>query len=83
MLLTEVEAMLNTRPLLYVTPEDTQTALSPADFLQQHTSLGLSSLADDADNPDYQPLTGRLSTAEELLSARKKGQRLIDAFSQR
>ena len=39
--LLETEAIVNTRPLLYVTPDETQSTLSPADFLQSHTSLGV------------------------------------------
>lgn len=60
--------MFNTRLLLYITSEDRQTVLSPVDFLQQHTSLDLPSLPDDADDPDYQPKTGCFSTKEQLLT---------------
>ena len=51
-LLTEIEAIINTRLLVYLGADDL-LSLSPADLLQQHTSLGL---------PDAQTLSTTWST---------------------
>ena len=81
-LLVEIEAMINTQPLLYVPSDETQPTLSPADFLQQHTSVNLPALPTDADDdPDYQPrTTERPPVATQLLATWKKGQRILDGF---
>ena len=79
-ILTEAEAIVNTRPLLYVTPDEKHPTLSPADFLQSHTSLGLLSPPSDDQDPDFQPSTTRSTTAADLLNAWKKGQKLLNSF---
>ena len=79
-ILTEAEAIVNTRPLLYVTPDEQHPTLSPADFLQSHTSLGLPSPPSDDQDPDFQPSTTRSTTATDLLNAWKKGQKLLNSF---
>ena len=78
-LLTEIEAIINTRPLVYVGADDL-FSLSPADLLQQHTSLGLPDAPNHLDDPDYTPPATRTSTAATLLDAWRKGQTLLNQF---
>ena len=78
-LLTEIEAIINTRPLVYVGADDL-LSLSPADLLQQHTSLGLPDAPNHLDDPDYTPPATRTSTAATLLDAWRKGQTLLNQF---
>ena len=51
-LLTEIEAVVNTRPIVHVGSDD-HLALSPADLLQQHTTLGLPDITVKSDDPDF------------------------------
>ena len=67
-LLVEVEAVVNTRPLVYVGADDC-LSLSPADLLQQHTSFGLPDAAPIHEDPDYTPPGTRKSLADTLLDA--------------
>ena len=62
------------------TPDEQHPTLSPADFLQLHTSLGVPSPPSDDKDPDFQPSTTRSTTAADLLNAWKKGQKLLNSF---
>ena len=78
-LLTEIEAVLNSRPLTYVY-EDFQSGftLTPSHFLVTNRKLGLPSMEDGCcADEDYQP---NRSTATQLLMAWKKGQKYLDLF---
>ena len=78
-LLTEVEAVVNTRPFVYVGADD-RLSLSPADLLQQHTTLGLPDGPATQDDPDHTPPGTRISMAETLLEAWRRGQNLVNHF---
>ena len=78
-LLVEVEAVVNTRPLVYVGADEC-LSLSPADLLQQHTSFGLPDAAPIHEDPDYTPLGTRKSLADTLLDAWRRGQNLVNHF---
>ena len=80
-LLVEVEAVVNTRPLVYVGADDC-LSLSPADLLQQHTSIGLPDAAPIHEDPDYTPPDTRKSLADTLLDAWRRGQNLVNHFWQ-
>ena len=74
-ILLETEAIMHTRPLLYVTPDEQQSTVAPADFFQSHTLLSVPILPSDDQDPDFLP-TSVCSTASTLLAACKKGQKL-------
>ena len=78
-LLIEVEAVVNTRPLVYVGADD-YLSLSPADLLhgQQHTSLGLPDAAPLQEDPNYTPPGTRKSLADTLLDAWPRGQNFVN-----
>ena len=79
----EVEAVVNTRPLVYVGADvDDYLSLSPADLLQQHTSLGLPYAAPLQEDTDYTPLGTRKSLADTLLDAWRRGQNLVNHYWQ-
>ena len=80
-LLVEVEAVVNTRPLVYVDADDC-LSLSPADLLQQHTSFGLPDAAPIHEDPEYTPPGTRKSLADTLLDAWWIGQNLVNHFWQ-
>ena len=80
-LLTEIEAVLNSRPLTYVYEDfDSGFTLTPAHFLVANRKLGLSSGNDDIDynkNVDYQPSK---DSATKLLETWRKGQVYLNMF---
>ena len=68
-LLTEIEAVVNTHPLVYVTSDKVARTLSPADFLHYHVSLALPPLFTDpasAEDRDYQSPVARSLTLNTL-----------------
>ena len=74
--LKEVEAVVNSRPLVYVSGDiDSTLALSPKHFLTLNPNTGIPELEDDY--LDYSPYE---STAERLLNIWKKGQKLLNMF---
>ena len=80
-LLTEIEAVLNSRPLTYVY-EDLRSGfvLTPSHFLVSNRKLGLST-TDNVDYPkdeDFQP--NSKDSATKLLESWKKGQQHLDSF---
>ena len=78
-LLTEIEAVVNTRPIVYVGSDDHLT-LSPADLLQQHTTLGLPDITVKSDDPDCVPPGTRINMASVLLDAWRRGQNIVNNF---
>ncbi|XP_070550451.1 uncharacterized protein [Ptychodera flava] len=76
----EAEAVVNTRPLVYVDDDiNSSITLTPADFLTLNPKTGMPDAEPDSDDPDleYKP---RMSSAEKLLQTWKKGQRLLNGF---
>ena len=74
--LKEVEAVVNSRPLVYVSGDiDSTITLSPKHFLTLNPNTGIPELEDDY--LDYSPYE---STAERLLNIWKKGQKLLNMF---
>ena len=78
-LLTEIEAVVNTRPIVYVGSDDHLT-LSPADLLKQHTTLGLPDITVKSDDPDFVPPGTRINMASVLLDAWRRGQNIVNNF---
>ena len=73
-LVVEAEAVVNTRPLVYVDDDiNSSITLTPADFLTLNPKTGMPDAQSESDYPDleYKP---RMSSAEKLLQAWKKGQ---------
>jgi hypothetical protein len=78
-LLIEVEAILNTRPLVYVTSElDSGHTLCPSDFLTLNPKTGIIDINQEVDDDDY--IARKLSSAEELLKTWKRGQNHLNNF---
>ena len=80
-LLSEVQAVVNSRPLVYVADDiNSEIALTPGHFLALNPCIGIPNIllhADDAD-PEYNALPP--SSAESLLLTWKKGQKHLDRF---
>ena len=78
--LKEIEAVLNTRPLVYV-DDDVSTAitLTPANFLGGNILIGIPHL-DVSDDDDVNYVGKKLSSKEALLERWKTGQRHLNAF---
>ena len=76
-LLKEIEAVLNSRPLVYVGDDiNSNTPTTPAHFLALNPKIGIPQIKISEDK-DFQPAE---STTEKLLLMWKKGQRLLDIF---
>ena len=73
--LLEVEAMVNSRPLVYVSDE-IEEILTPAHFLSLSATLSLPQVADDAD-PEF---LNQMSSAGQLLNIWRTGQKRLDGF---
>ncbi|XP_065197781.1 uncharacterized protein LOC135829305 [Sycon ciliatum] len=74
-ILVEVEAVVNSRPLVYVSDE-IYTVLTPAHFLSLSAEISLPQGHVEED-PDFAPT---MSSAELLLSTWKKGQKRLNEF---
>jgi len=73
----EAEAVINTRPLLYIGDDiNSNIALTPSHFLCLNPYTGIPNSDADLD----QEYKLRLSTAETLLAIWKKGQKLLNSF---
>ena len=76
--LKEVEATINSRPLVYVSDDIASSiTLTPNHFLTLNPQTGIPELEYDANDEDYQP---HESTSERLLETWKKGQKLLNVF---
>ena len=78
--LAETEAVLNSRPLVYIGEElNDGTAITPAHFISLNTMTGLPQLGteEESKDPDYKETW---SSKEILLHTWKKGQNILDSF---
>ena len=78
--LTEVEAVLNSRPLVYVGADlNSGFTLTPAHFLNLNPKTGIPHLdtADPEQDPDF---LDRMSSSQKLLETWRKGQKHLDIF---
>ena len=78
--LAETEAIINSRPLVYVVEDlNDGTTLTPSHFLSPSTKTGIPHFdTDDDSDANYKP--NKLSSKESLLNTWKKGQNLLEAF---
>ena len=78
-MLSEVEAVLNSRPLTYV-GDDIEAVLTPSAFLCHRTTTALPLPSqDNSDDPEYVP---NATPAHDLVTLWAKGERLLNAFWQ-
>ena len=76
-LIKEVEAVVNSRPLMYVSDDINSTiTLTPSHFLTPNPNIGSPEMDADSDS-EYKPAE---SSCERLLVVWKKGQKLLDEF---
>ena len=76
-LLKEIEAVLNSRPLVYVGDDiNSNIPITPAHFLALNPKIGIPQI-EISEDKDFQPAE---STTEKLLQMWKRGQRLLDMF---
>ena len=77
--LAEIEATLNSRPLIYISGElDDQTIITPGHFLSANSKTGSPHFEESNEDPDYrnQPL----NEGRRLLEMWKKGNKHLDQF---
>jgi len=79
-ILSEAQAVINSRPLTYVGSEfDERWTLCPADFLSLNPKTGIPAINEENhDDPDFR--NEKMSSAEELLLTWKKGQSHLQQF---
>ena len=76
--LKEIEAVVNSRPLVYVGDDiDANITLTPGHFLTMNPKTGVAESESDTNDPDFNPYE---SSTERLLETWKKGQKLLNAF---
>ena len=78
--LTETEAILNTRPLVYVGDFNDGITITPSHFLTPNTKTGTPVLEDQDEINDPNYVNGKQESKEILLDTWKKGQRLLESF---
>ncbi|CAC5360792.1 unnamed protein product [Mytilus coruscus] len=77
-IIKEIEAVVNSRPLIYVGEDiNSKIILTPSHFLTLNSTTGIPDVDFDLNDPGYSPLE---SSKEKLLKAWKKGQKLLDSF---
>ena len=78
-ILKETEAVLNSRPLVYIGDDIHSTiALTPAHFLTLNPRIGIPNFGQiNADDQDYNP---EMSLAERLLRKWNKGLKILNQF---
>ena len=80
-LLTETEAIINSRPLTYLGEDlNDRIALTPSHFLSPNTKTGTPLIKNDGNIADPTYLPAKISSKETLLNTWKKGQNLLEAF---
>ena len=80
-LATEIEAVVNFRPLTYVyADQPSGQPLTPANFFLSRSAVSLQTSSNDDHDGDSEYLPGVLSYAEQLLQIWKKSQKLLDHF---
>ncbi len=78
-LLKEIQAVLNSRPLVYIGSEfENRWTLCPADFITMNPKTGFAGMELNLEDPDFQD--GTLSSKDKLLDTWKKGQAHLDQF---
>ena len=77
--MTEIEAVLNTRPLTYVESDVNGEVIAPADFISHNTKSGLIMTVNNNDDTYLKYITN-LSSPEKLLLLWKKGTKHLDHF---
>ncbi|XP_066926074.1 uncharacterized protein [Clytia hemisphaerica] len=79
--LTETEAILNTRPLVYIGEDlNDGTTITPSHFLSPNTKTGTPTLEDQDEINDPTYVEGRMESKEILLDTWKRGQRMLETF---
>ena len=83
-ILTEVEAIINTRPLAYVDNHLENQIITPAHFLSINIKTGTPVLTVKSENEETDSTyhVEELNTAEKLLESWKKRQRHLEQFWQ-
>ena len=79
--LAETEAILNSRPLVYISEDfNDGTLITPSHFISPNSKTGTPILEhqDEIDDPNY--VDGKKESKEVLLDTWKKGQRLLETF---
>ena len=79
--LVEIEAIINTRPLLYVSEDlNEDVIITPMHFLSINTKVGLPTMIhqEEIDDPEY--LINNRNSAQVLLEKWKKGQNHLEQF---
>ena len=78
-ILTEAEAVVNSRPLVYVGDDNSRHVLVPNDFLALNSSNFVCTNGSEEKDKEYQP-NAIMSNAEKLLRVWKRGQRKLKQF---
>ena len=79
--LTETEAIINSRPLVYLGEDlNDSTARTPSHFLSPNTKTGTPLIINDDNIADPTYFPAKLSSKETFLNTWKKGQNLLEAF---
>ena len=80
--ITEVEALINTRPLVYIDNDQDNQIITPAHFLSVNIKTGTPVLTvkNDGEKTDPNYRVEEKNTAEKLLESWKKGQRHLEQF---
>ena len=79
--LTETEAIINSRPLVYLGEDlNDGIALTPSHFLSPNTKTGTPLIKTDGKIADPTYLPTKMSPKETLLNTWKKGQNLLEVF---
>ena len=82
-ILAEIEAVVNTRPLVYVGEDiDQQTVITPAHFTSINPKIGImiDTHSDELNDPNYTDV--KKDSSKEILDKWKKGQRHVERFWQ-
>ncbi|XP_073249615.1 uncharacterized protein [Porites lutea] len=80
-ILTEIEAVINSRPLVYVGADlKSGFALTPGDFLSLNPKTGVSFLETEDEQLQDPDFVEKLSSAKKLLETWKKGQKHLNTF---
>ena len=78
--LKEIEAIVNTRPLVYVGDDvNSTTTLTPSNFLTINPDVGVPEIDYDLNDPEYKPQD---CSADKLIKVWKKGQKLLNTLWQ-